>query len=85
MSTVEVIMGALLLISCLIIVIVVLMQESKDQGLTSAVGGGSADTFFSKNESRTKEARLNRWTKFAAFLFFALTLAVNIVIPFVHK
>ncbi len=85
MGTVEVIMGVLLLISCLIIVVVVLMQDSKDQGLTSAIGGGSSDTFFNKNESRTKEARLNRWTKFAAFLFFAVTLAVNIIIPFLHK
>lgn len=85
MSTVEFVMGVLLLISCFIIVVVVLMQESKDQGLTSAIGGGASDTFFGKNESRTKEARLKRWTKFAAFLFFTLTLAVNIIIPFVHK
>lgn len=85
MGIVEIVMGVLLLLSCLIIVVVVLMQDSKDQGLTSAIGGGASDTFFGKNESRTKEARLNRWTRFAAFLFFALTLAVNIAIPFLHK
>ena len=85
MSMVEFVMGVLLLISCLIIVIVVLMQDSKDQGLTSSIGGGATDTFFGRNESRTKEARLNRWTKFAAFLFFVLTLAVNVAIPFLHK
>ncbi len=85
MNIVEIVLGVVLLISCLMIIIIVLMQDSKDQGLTSAVGGGSSDSFFSKNESRTKEARLNRWTKVAAFLFFVITLAVNIAIPFLHK
>lgn len=85
MGTVEIVLGVVLLIACLIIVLVVLMQDSKDQGLGSAVGGGAADTFFGRNESRTKEAKLNRWTKVSAFLFFAVTLAVNIIIPFLHK
>lgn len=83
MTTVEIILGGVLLVACLIIILIVLIQEGKDQGLTSAVGGGNTDTFFGKNESRTKEAKLNRWTKIAAFLFFAIALAVNIVIPFV--
>ncbi|MBP1573723.1 MAG: preprotein translocase subunit SecG [Oscillospiraceae bacterium] len=85
MSAIEGILGCVLLVACLIIILIVLIQEGKDQGLTSAVGGGSTDTFFGKNESRTKEAKLNRWTKFAAFLFFVITLVVNIVVPFVTK
>ncbi len=83
MTTAEVILGGVLLVACLIIILIVLMQEGKDGGLTSAVGGGSTDTFFGRNGSRTKEAKLNRWTKISAGAFFIITLAVNIIIPFV--
>lgn len=85
MSAIEGILGCILLVACLIIIFIVLAQEGKDQGLTSAIGGGATDTFFGKNEGRTKEAKLNRWTKFAAFIFFVLTLVVNVVVPFVTK
>lgn len=83
MSPIEGILGCVLIAACLVIILIVLVQDGKDQGLTSAVGGGATDTFFGKNESRTKEAKLNRWIKVAAFVFFVLTLVVNIVIPFV--
>lgn len=83
MTTAEIILGGVLLVACLIIILIVLIQEGKDGGLTTAVGGGSTDTFYGKNESRTKEAKLNRWTKVSAVAFFIIALVVNIVIPFV--
>lgn len=75
-----IICGVLLIISSLIIIIVVLAQDSKDQGgLTSAIGGGSNDSFFGRNGSRTKEAKLNKLTKVCAIVFFIATLVVNII------
>lgn len=80
MGATGIICGVLLIISCLIIILIVLAQDSKDQGgLASAIGGGSNDSFFGKNSSRTKEAKLNRLTKIAAVIFFVATLVVNIV------
>lgn len=80
MGPVGIICGILLLISSLIIIVVVLMQDTKDQGgLTSAIGGGSNDSFFGKNGGRTKDAKLNRFTKTAAIIFFVATLVANIV------
>lgn len=78
MDAIHIVSGILLLISCLIIILVVLIQESKDQGMTSAITGASNDSFYGKNTSKTKEAKLNRLTKVAAIIFFAGTLAVNI-------
>lgn len=80
MTNLQMIAGVVLLIACVIIVLVVLIQDSKDQGMSSAIGGGATDTFYTKNERHTREARLNRWTKVSAVLFFVITLAVNIII-----
>lgn len=80
MGTVGIICGVLLIISSLVIVFVVLAQDSNDQGgLTSAIGGGSNESFYGKNGSRTKEAKLNRITKICAVVFFIATLVVNII------
>lgn len=75
----EIIAGVLLIIASLIIVLVVLSQESKEQGLTSAIGGGANDSFYESNSGRTREAKLNKVTRFAAIIFFVVTLVVNIL------
>jgi preprotein translocase subunit SecG len=58
---------------------VVLVQESKEQGLTSAIGGGYNDSFYGKNTGNTREAKLNRLTKICATVTIVVTLAVNII------
>lgn len=83
MDTIHIISGVLLLIACLIIILVVLMQQSKDQGMTSAITGGSNDSFYAKNSSKTKEAKLNRLIKAAAIIFFVGTIVVNIFAVYV--
>ena len=79
MGTIQIISGILLLISCLFIILVVLIQDSKDPGMTSAITGSSNDSFYGKNGSSTKDAKLAKITKVAAFIFFAATLLVNII------
>jgi preprotein translocase subunit SecG len=83
MSPFEIVCGALLLFSCLLIIFVVLIQESKDQGMSSAITGGSSDSFYGKNGKNTKDAKIGRFTKIAGFIFFAATLAVNIAAVYV--
>ena len=80
MGPIGIIWGVLLIIASLIIILIVLAQDSKDQGgLTSAIGGGSNDSFFGRNSGRTREAKLNRLTKVAAFVLFVATLVTNIL------
>ena len=60
------------------------MQDQKQQqNMTSALGGGSNDSFYGKNEGRTKEAILNKITRNLAIIFIVLTLAINIVPNFI--
>ncbi|MBE6837541.1 MAG: preprotein translocase subunit SecG [Ruminococcus sp.] len=80
MGAVGYICGALLIVASLIIILIVLAQDSKDQGgLSSAIGGGSNDSFFGRNSGRTKEAKLNRLTKIATVILFIATLVTNIL------
>lgn len=65
------------LILCLVIVILVMMQEAKDNGLGSLAGGSSADTYWSKNKGRSKEAVLALVTTIAVVLFLALALLIS--------
>ncbi|WP_243113047.1 preprotein translocase subunit SecG [Ruminococcus sp. Marseille-P6503] len=79
MSGLEIAAGVLLILASLVIILVVLVQESKEQGLTSAIGGGSNESFYGRNSGRTRDAKLSRFTKIAAIVFFVVTLAVNII------
>ena len=80
MNVIEIVGGIILLLSCVLIILLTLMQDQKqDQNMTSAITGGSYDSAFSKNEGNTKEAILKRWTKWAAIIFFVITLVVTIV------
>lgn len=80
MSVVELVMGIVLLLCSLFIIILCLSQDSKAQNsMTSAITGASSDSFYGKNEGRTKEAKLIKATKYSLIVFFVLTLAINIV------
>ncbi len=83
MSTVEIIGGIMLIITCVLAVILCLFQDSKQQqNMTSAITGGANDSFYGKNEGRTKEAILRKVTKYLLIAFFILTIAVNAVPQF---
>ena len=64
------------LIACLALVVIVILQSGKSAGLSSAIGGGSGETFLSKNKSKSLDARLSRLTKWVAAVFMLLTLVL---------
>ncbi len=74
----EIIGGALLILCSIIIVAVVMGQETKDQGLTSAIGGGYNESFYGRNMAHTKDAKLSRFTRNTAILMVIITIAMNI-------
>lgn len=86
MSTLEIVGGAVLLALCIAIVVICLMQEQKSQdSMTAALTGASTESFYGKNEGRTKEAILNKITRSLGIVLFIVTLAVNIVPLFISK
>ena len=80
MSTLEIIGGVAILVLRVIIIFICVSQEQKSQdSMTAALTGASADSFYGKNEGRTKEAILAKITRALVFILFAVVLAVNIV------
>ncbi|WP_455528890.1 preprotein translocase subunit SecG [Ruminococcus sp.] len=80
MSTLEIIGGVVILALSLIIIVLCLSQEQKSQdSMTAALTGASADSFYGKNEGRTKEAILGKITRTLSIILFIAVLAVNIV------
>ena len=84
MGTIEIVSGAILIAVSVIVIIVTLLQESKDRHM-SAINGSAGESFFDKNSSRSKEAKLSRLTTVLTIIFFVVTLALNILPIFVGK
>lgn len=81
MTPLQYVLAILSIIVALIIIVLVLLQESKQQGLSGAIAG-AADSFFGKNKGRTMEARLVKYTKVAATIFFVLALVSSLLVLF---
>ena len=80
MSTIEIIGGIVILVLSLLTIVICLSQEQKSQdSMTAALTGASADSFYGKNEGRTKEAILAKITRTLSILLFIAVLAVNII------
>lgn len=61
------------------LLILVLMQPSKADGLKGFMTG-TQETFFNKNKSKTREARLVKLTVVFAVLFAINTLLIGILL-----
>lgn len=86
MSVLEIIGGAVIIIACIVIIVLCLAQEQKSQdSMTSALTGASSDSFYGKNEGRSREAILAKFTRACGIILFVLTLAINIVPIFTDK
>ena len=78
MTTLELILTIIQLISGLAVTVIVLMQSGKSAGLSGAIAGG-VDTFLSKNKAKTWDAKLAKMTKWVAIVFMVLTLVLCLI------
>ena len=67
------------LLVCVVIIALVLMQDSKGEGLSAAITGGTRSTFISKNRGRTKEGMLSRLTIVFSVLFIVLSIVLDLM------
>lgn len=85
MSTIQIILGVILILISVIIIVLVLKQESKAELSGAIAGGSSSDSFFGKNKKRTKEAKLGRLTVIIGSVFGVLTLVSSLLLLFFNK
>ena len=78
MTTLEIVAGSFLILSTIVITLAVALQSSKGDGLTSAImgtGGGGGG----RERGKSADAKLATLTKYLTILFFAVTIAVNVI------
>ena len=78
MTTLELILTIIQLLSGLAVTVIVLMQSGKSAGLSGAIAGG-AETFLSKGKAKTLDAKLAKATKWVGGVFLVLTLVLNLI------
>lgn len=83
MSASEIILGIILMVFSIAITAIVLMQEGHEQNVGVVTGG--ADSFLSKNQARSVDAFLAKWTKVIAIGFFILVILINVYMYFFAK
>ena len=81
MTTLELILTIIQLVSGLAVTVIVLMQSGKSAGLSGAIAGG-AETFLSKGKAKTRDAKLAKATKWFGLVFVVLTLVLTVLM---HK
>ena len=59
------------------IIVMVLFQESKGNGLSGAIAGG--EMMGNEGRSRSSNAMLAKYTKYAAIVFFVLAILVGVI------
>ena len=79
MSALKIALVVVFFLLCIALVIMVMVQKGKSAGLTGSVAGGSADTFWGQNKSRSAEGKLDMATKIAGVAFIVMALLLNIV------
>ena len=65
-------------ITSIVIIVSVMMQPSKTDGLSGLIGGTS-ETFFAKNKTKTAESVLARVTVVSGICFALTTIFLNLL------
>ena len=77
MTTIEIVLGIILIVMAIFLIVSVLMQSGKDKGLSGTISGG-AETFFGKSKAKTLDKKLSILTAVIAVLFVGIVLAIYV-------
>ena len=75
MTTLELVLGIILLVGALFLIVAVLMQHGKSKNLSGTIAGG-AETFFGKTKGRAIDKVLSRVTSVVAVVFVVLVIVI---------
>ena len=77
MEVLEIILTILEVIASVALIVVILFQSGKEAGLSSAIAGGSQDTYLNKNKNGSLDKMLASATKWIAAAWLILTLCLS--------
>ena len=76
MGVLNIIGGIIMILTSAAIILCVLLQESKRGGGLEALS--NANSYYSQNEGRTRDALLHKVTRVLAAIFFIVTILVSV-------
>lgn len=76
----EIALGIVLLVAAIFLVVAVLLQQGSD-GVSAAVTGGAADTYFGKNKGKSRDKKLSKYTMIVGIIFVVVVIVVYIIQP----
>ena len=77
MKVLEIILTVMEVIASVALIVVILFQSGKEAGLSSAIAGGSQDTYLNKNKNGSLDKMLASATKWIALVWVLLTLSLS--------
>ena len=77
MKVLEIILTVMEVIASVALIVVILFQSGKEAGLSSAIAGGSQDTYLNKNKNGSLDKMLASATKWIALAWVLLTLSLS--------
>ena len=75
----QTVLGVILLIAAVFLIVVIAIQEGKQQGIASAVSGGSSDTFLGKSKGGGKDKLLTKVTMWVAIVFAVIVFLAYVI------
>ncbi len=79
LSVPVILIGSAIMVLAVAIIVCISIQQGKSQGLGAMAGGSDADSYFSKNKKRTRDAILAKMTIVMAVLIVLCVIVLNIV------
>ncbi len=83
MNTIEIVAGALLILTCLVIIIAVTLQSNKGGGMSGVIMGGEGTSV--RGRAKDNDAKLAQITKILAVVLFVLTFVVTVISLTAHN
>ncbi len=76
MTTIQLIVNILLVITSIVLIVSVLLQKGDSEGIAALGGGSGADSFLGKNKATTLQGKMATITKYSAGVFVVLALVM---------
>ena len=71
--------GVLIALAALLLLLVLAQSGKENNGLSGSISGGSTDTYYGQNKSRSRDKLLARLTVVASILFVGTLMAAYIL------
>ena len=76
----ELALGIVLVVLSLVVCVAVLLQSGKDKGMSGAIGGSTAETFFGKQKGKTVDQWLSTLTIICTSIFAIVVIVMYVIL-----